>query len=159
MISNQNIFNNYFVNIGSSIEKNISKTKNGDIKDYLNNMKCDKTLFLVPVVTLEVEKAGPNIIPVSVLKVLKPFFSGWLAKLINLSSETAVFPGLRKIVPFTRKVERWIIRTIAKSPYYLCSVEFMKRFCINVFTNSYLAAIFSMKNNMVLGESINQNVL
>ena len=89
LISNQkqmaNIFNNYFVNIGSNIAKKIPNAKSGNIKDYLKFIKSGKTLFLVPVVSQEVEKiidsldinksTGPNSIPVFILKILKPFFS------------------------------------------------------------------------------------
>ena len=120
LISNQqqmaNIFNNYFVNVGYNIEKKISKPKNGNISDYLNNVNCDKTLFLVPVVSHEIVKVidsldinkstGPNSIPVYILKILKPFFSDWLAKLINLSFETSVFPDIlkvAKVVPIHKK--------------------------------------------------------
>ena len=88
LISNQkqmaNIFNNCFVNVGHDIEKKISKVKSGNINDYINNINCDKTLFLVPVVSHEIAKVidsldinkstGPNSIPVYILKILKPFF-------------------------------------------------------------------------------------
>ena len=79
-----NIFNNYFVNVGHDIEKKISKVKSGNINDYINNINCDKTLFLVPVVSHEIAKVinsldinkstGPNSIPVYILKIFKPFF-------------------------------------------------------------------------------------
>ena len=120
LISNQkqmaNIFNNYFVNIGLDIEKKISKVKSGNINDYINNINCDKTLFLVPVVSHEIAKVidsldinkstGPNSIPVFIIKILKPFFSDWLAKLINLSFETSVFPDIlkvAKVIPIHKK--------------------------------------------------------
>ena len=82
----------------------------------MNNVNCDKTLFLVPVVSHEIVKVidsldinkstGPNSIPVYILKILKPFFSDWLAKLINLSFETSVFPDIlkvAKVVPIHKK--------------------------------------------------------
>ena len=111
-----NTFNDYFVNIGSNIDKKIPKARSGHTKDYLKNIKCDKTLFLVPVVAPEIGKiidsldinksTGPNSIPVYILKILKPFFSEWLAKLINLSFETSIFPDLLKIakvIPIHKK--------------------------------------------------------
>ena len=45
----------------------------------------------------EKKSPGPNGIPVLLLKKFKDFFSFWLAKLINLSFETGVFPDLLKI--------------------------------------------------------------
>ena len=68
---------------------------------------------MVPVVTHEIEKfinkldinksCGPTSIPEFILKILKPFFSVWLSKLINLSYETAVF--ILKIVDLLKIAE------------------------------------------------------
>ena len=82
----------------------------------MKNIKCDGTFFLVPVVSQEINKiidsldinksTGPNSIPVYILKILKPFFSEWLAKIINLSFETSVFPDLlklAKVIPIHKK--------------------------------------------------------
>ena len=44
---------------------------------------------------------GPNGIPIFILKKFKDFFSFWLAKLINLSFETGVFPDLLKFAKIT----------------------------------------------------------
>ena len=47
---------------------------------------------------LDINKSSdPNSIPMFILKFLKPFFSVWLSKLINLSYETDVLPDLLKI--------------------------------------------------------------
>ena len=68
-----NIFNNYFVNVGSQIDKTIPRTKKSPI-DYLEN-RIPESIFLASVITpeeieimihsLNVKKAiGPYIIPV-----------------------------------------------------------------------------------------------
>ena len=44
---------------------------------------------------------GPNSIPIFILKILKPFFSDWLSRLINLSFSTGVFPDIFKIASVT----------------------------------------------------------
>ena len=74
-----NKFNNYFVNVGTNIGKQIPKTK-GDFRNYLNTIKCSKTFFLNATGPLEIDKiidinksTGPNNIPVFILKILKSF--------------------------------------------------------------------------------------
>ena len=97
------IFNNYFSTIGPEIAKKIPNVP-GDYRYYFNKKDKDGKLFinpsnssffLEPTVPKEIEKlidaldnnksAGPNSIPVFILKSLKPFFSFWLSRLINLS--------------------------------------------------------------------------
>ena len=83
LISDQKIiankFNNYFVNVGSNIDKQIPKTI-GDFRSYLNNIKCSKSFFLDATGPLEIDKiietldinksTCPNSIPVYILKIL-----------------------------------------------------------------------------------------
>ena len=65
-----NIFNNYFINVGSQIDKTIPRTKKSPT-DYLEN-RIPKSMFLAPVTpeeviidSLHVKKAiGPYSIPV-----------------------------------------------------------------------------------------------
>ena len=76
-----NIFNNYFVNVGSQIDKTIPRTKKCPT-DYLKNKKKSPKIdiFLAPVTPEEIEiiihllnvkKAnGPDSIPVFLLKIL-----------------------------------------------------------------------------------------
>ena len=62
------------MDIVRNIESKISKPKNGHIKDYLYNIRCDKSLYLTPAVPREIEgiidildinkSSGPNSIPV-----------------------------------------------------------------------------------------------
>ena len=64
-----NKFNNYFVNVGINIDKQIPKT-NGDLRNYLNKINCSKSFFLNAtwpreidkiIYTLDINKStGPN---------------------------------------------------------------------------------------------------
>ena len=101
-----NSFNKYFVNIGPDIDKTIPKSKH-DYNKYLNEIHCNKTLFLVPtthneifdiIKILDINKStGPNSIPVFILKIFNCFFSEHLSNIINLSFTTGLFPDLCKI--------------------------------------------------------------
>ena len=110
-----NEFNNYFVNVGINIDKQIHKT-NGDFRNYLNKINCSKSFFLNATWPLEIDKiidtldinksTGPNSIPVYILKIFKSFFSNWLSKIINLTFEVSIFPDIlkiAKIVPIHKK--------------------------------------------------------
>ena len=112
-----NKFNEYFVNVGSNIENKIPKT-HGDFKSYLNKIKSSKSFMpnLHATGPLEIEKiidtldlnksTGPNSFPVYILKILKPFFSNWLSKIINLTFEVSIFPDflkLAKMIPIHKK--------------------------------------------------------
>ena len=48
-----NIFNNYFVNVGSQIDQRIPRTKKSPT-DYLKN-KVPESIFLAPITPLEIE--------------------------------------------------------------------------------------------------------
>ena len=110
-----NKFNNYFVNVGISIENNIPETV-GDFKSYMSKINCSKSFFLHATGPFEIDKiidtldinksTGSNSIPVYILKILKPFFSSWLSKIINLSFEISIFPDIlkiAKIIPIHKK--------------------------------------------------------
>ena len=101
-----NIFNKYFVNIGPDIDKTIPKS-NYDFSDYLQEIHCNKTFFLVPTTCNEIlniinkfdnnKATGPNSIPVFILKIFNCFFSEHLSNIINLSFVTGSFPDLCKL--------------------------------------------------------------
>ena len=83
-----NIFNQYFTNVGSNVDKSIPRTK----KSHLSYLKGrnPESLFLAPV-TSEIiinslykdKSAGPYSIPVFLLKVLRTHISCPLATLVN----------------------------------------------------------------------------
>ena len=121
-VSNQhkvaNLFNDYFVNIGSNVEQKIPPTDK-DFNDYLKNLKIDKTFFLSPADKNEIidiiklfdinKSLGPNSIPIYILKVYKEFFSEKLLTLINISLETGTFPDLckiAKVIPIHKKDDK-----------------------------------------------------
>ena len=111
-----NIFNDHFSTVGEKVQQKIPVDSTGNFKDYLNKRDNNGRLFinpdgcsffLSPTVPGEITKiidaldhtksAGPNGIPVLLLKSFKQFFSTWLAKLINLCFETGIFPDLLKL--------------------------------------------------------------
>ena len=86
-----NIFNNYFVNVGSQIDKTIPRTKKSPT-DYLKN-RIPESIFLAPATPEEIEiiinslnikKAiGPYSIPVFLLQILSRLISQPLSVIVN----------------------------------------------------------------------------
>jgi len=109
------MFNSYFVNIGNVIDNKIPRVdKNHQVN--LNNIKTNKTFFLVPTIPQEIFKIiesldqkktlGPNSIPTFILKQFNNFFSEKLSTIINLSFETGIFPNMckiAKVIPIFKK--------------------------------------------------------
>ena len=95
-----NIFNQYFVNVGSNLDKTIPRTRKSPI-DYLKN-RNGSSMFLAPVTTQAIEliiqslntkkSIGPYCIPVFLLKILSKHISKPLSYLVNLSFPTGIFP-------------------------------------------------------------------
>ena len=101
-----NIFNNYFINVGSQIDETIPRTKKSPT-DYLKN-RIPESIFLAPVTreeieiivnSLNVKKAigGPYSIPVFLLKILSRLFSQPLSVIVNQSFEVGIFPNKLKV--------------------------------------------------------------
>ena len=87
-----------------------------NFKDYLKNIKVEKTLCLHPVIPTEIhniilsfdshKSLGPNSIPIYILKIENKLFSDLLAGIVNLSFKTGIFPDLcklAKIIPIYKK--------------------------------------------------------
>ena len=108
----ENIFNNYFVNVGSNINKSIPIIRKSPT-DYLKNRNADSMLlstvteqkikFIIQ--SLNSQKAiGPCSIPVFLMKtkhIAKP-----LSVIVNLSFQAGVFPGnlkVAKVSPLHKK--------------------------------------------------------
>ena len=109
-----NLFNNYFVNVGSNIDKEIPRTKKSPL-DYLKK-RMSNSLLLSPVTpqkteiiiqSLNVRKAiGPYSIPVFPLKILSRHIAQPLSSIINLSFESAIFSDklkAGKVVPLHKR--------------------------------------------------------
>ena len=114
-IKTSNLFNIFFVNIGVNIDKKIPNT-NKNYRDYLENIKVENSFFLLPTTPKEISEiinfldlnkaAGPNSLPVFILKVFNNFFSDKLSKIINLIFTTGIFPDLckiAKVIPIFKK--------------------------------------------------------
>ena len=116
---NANTFNDHFSKLGEKVQQKIPMER-GSYRDYLYKKNANgqyyinntgQVFFLSPTDQKEVsdmidnlddkKSPGPNGIPVFLLKRFKTFFSCWLAKLINLSFETGVFPDLLKFAKIT----------------------------------------------------------
>ena len=113
-----NTLNNHFSTIGSKLEQKNPFTP-GNFRDYFNKkdrngnfiINSANSFFLIPTVPGEVEKiidaldmkksTGPNSVPVFILKILKPFFSFWLSKLVNLCIDIGTFLEILKIAKVT----------------------------------------------------------
>ena len=116
-----NLFNNYFVNIGPSIDKAILNSET-DFRDILKNIKVNNTYFLSPTIPEEIFKIiasldkskslGPNSLPIYILKLYNNFFSEKLAKIINVAFATGIFPELLKLAK--------VIPTFKKGNELLC---------------------------------------
>ena len=100
-----NCFNDFFVNIGNSVEAKIPKI-NTPFTDFLKN-KNDVTFFIKPVDDDEVKSmisklstskaCGPNSIPTHILKTNLDFLVSPLKHIINLSFSEGRFPELLKL--------------------------------------------------------------
>ena len=110
-----NIFNNYFVNVGPKLDKEIPNSKI-NFSEYLKNIKVDKSLYLTPTIPGEIfdiihsfdikKTLGPNSIPIFILKLYNNFFSEKISEIINLSFTTGIFPELcklAKVIPIFKK--------------------------------------------------------
>ena len=100
-----NIFNNFYINVASSITKTIPITPESPL-DYLTN-RASNSLFLTPVTPLEVKdiidalnpskSVGPNSIPIKLLKIVGCSISPLLALLMNHSFQSGIYPDTFKI--------------------------------------------------------------
>ena len=114
-----NTFNDHFSSLGAEVQSRIP-IERGSYYSYLVKKNKDGRLFINPdghvffltptdpkevsevIDNLNAKKsAGPNGIPVFLLKKFKDFFSLWLSKLVNLSLETGIFPEMLKFAKVT----------------------------------------------------------
>ena len=109
-----NAFNNFFVNVAYTVNKDIPLTFKSP-NDYLKNPN-PQSLFLYPVTKLEIEDiidslnsskaSGPFSIPIKLLKLLRSIVSDPICLLINDSFLTGQFPDklkLAKTIPLHKK--------------------------------------------------------
>ena len=99
-----NLFDKYFVNVGSNIDKTIPRTKKSPT-DYLKG-RISQSMFLAPfcpeeiqtmIHSLNANKAiGPYSIPVFFVKILSRLISLPLSSIINHSFEIGIFPDKKK---------------------------------------------------------------
>ena len=100
-----NIFNKFFVDVGPNVDKSISRTKKSPL-DFLKD-RNPNSMFLAPVTPQEIEiitrslttkkSIGPFRIPIFLLKILSRHIAQPLAKIVNVSFETGIFPDKLKV--------------------------------------------------------------
>ena len=100
-----NIFNDFYVNVADGITKTIPLTRKSSL-DYLSG-RMRNSLFLAPVTLIEVndlinilnpsKSAGPNSIPIKLLRIIGHSISPLLALLVNQSFQSGIFPDKLKI--------------------------------------------------------------
>ena len=130
LVKMANLFDKYFVNVGSNIDKTIPRTKKSPA-DYLKD-RISQSVFLAPVCpeeiqtilhSLNADKAiGPYSIPVFLLKILSGIISLPLSSIINHSFETGVFPDkmkIGKVTPCIKRILLIIHQTIDQYPFFL----------------------------------------
>ena len=100
-----NMFNQYFVNVGSNIDKSITRTRKSPL-DFLRNRNVN-SMFLASATPQELETiiyslntnkaVGPYSIPVFLLKVLAKHIAHPLSIIVNYSFENGIFPDKLKV--------------------------------------------------------------
>ena len=100
-----NIFNDYFVNVASNIDKSIPRTRKSPTNS-LKNRNAD-SMFLSPATEQEIEfiiqslnsqkTIGPCSIPVLILKTLTKHIAKPLSATVNLSFQAGIFPDNLKV--------------------------------------------------------------
>ena len=109
-----NIFNHYFVNVGSCIDKSIPRSKKSPM-DYLKSSNPN-SMLLAPVKEQEIEiiiqfinpkkAVHPYSIPTFLLKILSKYIAKPLSQIVNLSFEFGILPdnlNIGKVNPFYKK--------------------------------------------------------
>ena len=99
-----NILKKIFVSVGPNVNKSISRTKKSPL-DFLKD-RNPNSMFLAPVTPQEIEiitrslntkkSIGPYSIPVFLFKILSGHIAPPLAKIVNVSFETGLFPDKLK---------------------------------------------------------------
>ena len=109
-----NKFNDYFLNVANKITSKIPRNPNSPLR-YLNDYN-NNSFFLSPTVPGEIsaiiksinkgKSAGPNSIPVKLLKILDPHISAQLSLIFNESFQYGIFPvklKIAKVIPIFKK--------------------------------------------------------
>ena len=110
-----NAFNNFFVNVGRNVDEEIPKTPISPLS-FLTNRVDENFTFKetniaeVMIILLQLDdnkSAGPNDIPIKLLKIAAPIIVPLLVSIFNLSFKSGIFPNLMKlakVIPILRQV-------------------------------------------------------
>ena len=132
--------NDFFVNIGTSIEAKILKAKESFSK-YLKNSN-DKSIFLSPCTPIEImliikdmtsQACGPSSISTNLLIDFSEVLVSPLSCIINMSLKEGVFPSLLKeadVFPIHKKMKCLNVRIISRFHSFLILAKYLNEFCI-----------------------------
>ena len=99
------LFNSYFSSIGGVISRSVSSSASGSFSDFLGN-RLPHSFVYTPVSFLDIDfaiqslknkRSNINVIPNHVLKKISFIISPILARIVNLSVTSGLFPKLLKI--------------------------------------------------------------
>ena len=115
-----NAFNNFFANVGPTIDKEIPKTPISPLS-FLRNLVFNDFTFkettisevMTIVLKLDVTKSsGPSMVPINILRISAPILVPHLVKIFNLSFSTGIFPNLMKlakVIPIFKAGSKFLV--------------------------------------------------
>ena len=115
-----NAFNNFFANVGPTIDKEIPKTPISPLSFLRNRVFNDFTFkettiseVMTIVLKLDVTKSsGPSMVPINILRISAPILVPHLVKIFNLSFRTGIFPNLMKlakVIPIFKAGSKFLV--------------------------------------------------
>lgn len=124
-----NIFNNFFVSVGSKIAEKIPAAEKS-FTSFLKNINVSESLYLSPTSSCEIAKIiksldnskalGPNSFPVKLLKFNVDILCEPISKIVNLCFDIGKFPIALKVVKSYLYLKREITLFVVIIAPYLC---------------------------------------
>ena len=165
------MFNDYFINIGPSLAKNIQNAGAMTHKDFLANSNFSGYNFefhsitendVIDIINGFASKSscGYDNISLKLLKDAKAVLSKPISVIINQMVSTGIFPDklkLAKVLPFQKRgkgITYKNYRLISIHPQYL---KYLKKLFLIKFINISHITTCSIQVNMVLGQGIPLN--
>ena len=120
-----NAFNNYFLNVGKTLSKNIVST--GDPLSYVNSNPT--TIFVPSIQQIEIHNvmslinnstAGYDDLQPSIMKMLTKVYIKSLTYLINISIKQGIFPEelkMAKVIPINKSDDKQLIQNYRPISY------------------------------------------
>ena len=114
-----NSFNNFFVNVGPNLDKEIPKTpisplsylKSRVVEDFVFSLTCNAEVMML-ILKLDDSKSGPDTVPTNVFKIAAPIIVPHLVSIFNLSLQSGIFPDplkLAKVIPIFKAGSKLLV--------------------------------------------------